>query len=211
MLVVWCKEGRPRLPSMAPDQRIAYISDVGAQGLKPLFIATSTVMAIALDLALISDRWLRHKGRLARNRNWYEKTLSVLSVLSAIGGSVGIISLTIMDTYRHPTLHDRFIAVFVVGYVLSAIFICSSYASLGFKIREYRLLRATIYIKAVFAGTEIALAIGIFYLSHLLSPPADFSQPLASAEARTTAPPPPSLSGPSPTSSPSTPCPSSST
>ena len=35
MLVVWTTSGRPHYPSMDPHQKIAYISDVGAQGLKP--------------------------------------------------------------------------------------------------------------------------------------------------------------------------------
>ena len=137
MLVVWTTSGRPHYPSMDPRQTIAYISDVGAQGLKPLFIAGSVVMAVFLDLSLVSERWLRHRGRLARNQTLVEKVLMTLSMLSALVGTVGVISLSILDTLRHSHLHDAFLIVFIVGYVLSAIFICAEYQRLG--IRKFSL------------------------------------------------------------------------
>lgn len=64
---------------MEPKQRIAYISDVGAQGLKPLFIAGCTVTTVFLDLSFAAERWLRHTGRLAGNLGMTEKILSGLS------------------------------------------------------------------------------------------------------------------------------------
>lgn len=65
MLIVWLAQGSPRYPSMYQTQRIAYISDVGASGLKPLFIAGSAVSTWSFALTFIAERWLRHKGRLA--------------------------------------------------------------------------------------------------------------------------------------------------
>ena len=79
MLITWESEGHPHYASMAANQRIAYISDVGAQGLKPLFITGSVVTTVFLDLSFASERWLRHTGRLARNLGNAEKTLSALS------------------------------------------------------------------------------------------------------------------------------------
>lgn len=48
MLITWLVEGRPIYPSMETGQTIAYISDLGAQGLKPLFIAGSAVSVVCL-------------------------------------------------------------------------------------------------------------------------------------------------------------------
>ncbi|OAF60240.1 hypothetical protein VC83_02969 [Pseudogymnoascus destructans] len=149
MLVVWTTSGRPHYPSMEPPQSIAYISDVGAQGLKPLFIAGSVVMTVFLDLSLVAERWLRHRGRLARNRTMTEKAFMFLSMLGAI-----------MDTLRHPHMHNRFLVVFIVGYVVSAIFICAEYQRLGIHFREHRVLRASFWIKLFFIIIEVALAIG---------------------------------------------------
>ncbi|KFX89860.1 hypothetical protein O988_08465 [Pseudogymnoascus sp. VKM F-3808] len=159
MLVVWTTSGRPHYPSMDPRQRIAYISDVGAQGLKPLFIAGSVVMTVFLDLSLVAERWLRHRGRLARNKTLTEKIFTTISMLGALAGTVGLICLSILDTLRHPHLHNRFLAVFIIGYVVSAIFICAEYQRLGINFREHRVLRASFWIKLAFIIIEVALAI----------------------------------------------------
>ena len=79
MLIVWELQGHHHYASMSPGQRIAYISDIGAQGLKPLFIAGCCVTTVFLDLSFASERWLRHTGRLARNLGVAEKVLSALS------------------------------------------------------------------------------------------------------------------------------------
>ena len=79
MLIAWEVEGHPHYASMDADQHIAYISDIGAQGLKPLFIAGCVVTTIFLDLSFASERWLRHTGRLAKNLGQAEKVLSGLS------------------------------------------------------------------------------------------------------------------------------------
>merc|ERR1712072_1124622 len=51
------------------------------------------------------------------------------------------------------------LAVFIAGYIISAIFICAEYQRLGIFYREYRILRASFWIKLTFIIVEIALAI----------------------------------------------------
>ncbi|KAI9046542.1 hypothetical protein LZ554_009288 [Drepanopeziza brunnea f. sp. 'monogermtubi'] len=159
LLIHWISTGRPHYPSMNAGQHIAYISDVGAQSLKPLFIAGSSVTTIFLDASFLSERWLRHRGRLARNQTTMEKVLSWLSMVFALIGTAGLILLSIFDTLRHPTLHDVFLLLFIAGYVVSAIFICWEYQRLGIKYREHAILRASFWIKLAFIGIEVALAI----------------------------------------------------
>ena len=118
-------------PSMNEGQKIAYISDVGAQELKPLFIAGSAVVTVTLDLAFVAERWLRHRGRLVRNSSIGERTLVALTIVFAIIGTCGLILLSIFDTWRHPRLHDIFLLLFIAGYLLSAVFICWEYQRLG--------------------------------------------------------------------------------
>lgn len=50
--------------------------------------------------------------------------------------------------------------IFSVGYIISAIFACAEYQRLGIHFRQYRILRASFWIKLFFILTEIALAIG---------------------------------------------------
>jgi hypothetical protein len=116
---------------MDAPQSIAFISDVGAQTLKPLFIAGSCVTTIFLDASLVSERCLRHSGRLVANLSTTEKVLSGLILGFALIGTAGLILLSIYDTWRHPNLHDLFLLIFIAGYVLSAVFICWEYHRLG--------------------------------------------------------------------------------
>lgn len=143
MLVVWNVEGKPHYASMENSQTIAYISDVGAQGLKPLFITGSVITTIFLDISFLSERWLRHRGRLVRNQTVTEKVLSGLSMLFAVIGTVGLILLSIFDTFRHPQLHDIFLVLFIGGYLLSAICICWEYQRLGIRELECPFCDAT--------------------------------------------------------------------
>lgn len=144
---------------MSASQHIAYISDIGAFGLKPLFITGSVITVVFLDLAFISERWLRHTGRLARNTHASQKILSVFSIIFAIAGSAGLILLSIFDTYHHPRLHDGFLLLFIAGYVISAIFICAEYQRLGIHYRNHRILRISFWCKLIFILIEVALAI----------------------------------------------------
>ncbi|OLN84472.1 Protein sfk1 [Colletotrichum chlorophyti] len=146
-------------PSMTKPQTIAYISDVGAYNLKPLFITGCVLTAVFLDLSFFADRWLRHKGRLAPNVSMGEKVLFGLTIVFAIVGTVGLICLSIFDTYNHNSAHLIFLLLFIAGYLLSAIFICWEYQRLGQKYPEQRILAASFWIKLVFIIVELGLAV----------------------------------------------------
>jgi hypothetical protein len=136
-----------------------HLTDIGAQGLKPLFIAMSTVTVVSFDIAFILERYLRHTGKLARNTSIWQKIYSTLSIIFAIAGAAGLILLSIFDTLRHSRLHDIFLVVFIGGYILSAIFICWEYQRLGIHFRQDSILRYSFWVKLAFILLELALAI----------------------------------------------------
>jgi hypothetical protein len=180
MLVYYSAIGRPHYPSMDPDMTIPHISDVGAFTLKPLFITGSVITTVFLDLAFLSERWLRHNGRLARNTTRLEKILSNVSIAFAVIGTVGLVCLSIFDSYRYGNLHNIFLAMFIGGYIISAIFLCWAYQRLGIRelspqsarfvwqaangrqtgYREHRILRISFWVKLVFIIIEDCCAIG---------------------------------------------------
>ncbi|KAL2162699.1 hypothetical protein VTH06DRAFT_6535 [Thermothelomyces fergusii] len=160
LLLYWIvHEHRVRYPSMEAGQTIAYISDVGASDLKPLFVVGCVLTAVLLDISFAADRWLRHRGRLAPNTRTREKVLSSLAIVFAVVGTAGLILLSIFDTVNHRSLHNVFLYLFVVGYVLSAIFISWEYWDLGRTHRSARVLRLSFYIKLAFVTVEIVLAV----------------------------------------------------
>ncbi|GAB7349475.1 hypothetical protein MBLNU459_g0187t1 [Dothideomycetes sp. NU459] len=165
MLITWITEGSPHYASMSQGQHIAYISDIGAEGLKPLFIAGSTVTVVVFDFVFISERWLRHKGRLAHNTSLTQKVLSIFAIIFAIIGALGLIFLTIFDTVHYHHVHDAMLCVFIGGYVISAIFICAEYQRLGIHFREHRVLRLSFWLKLAFIFVEVALAIAFGVMS----------------------------------------------
>jgi hypothetical protein len=61
MIVTWKATGEPYYVSQ--NSNIPYISDIGADILKPLFVAGGSITAVAFFLSLVIERWLRHSGR----------------------------------------------------------------------------------------------------------------------------------------------------
>lgn len=117
MLGYWIHAGSPHYPWMADNQKIAYISDIGATHLlQPLFIAGSTTMVVVFDFAFISERWLRHKNRLTPNYSRREASLSIFAIFFAIVGALGLILLSIFDDRQYPRTHDILLVVFMSVY-----------------------------------------------------------------------------------------------
>lgn len=161
MLLWWAVDRhQQQLPSMVgSSQTIAYISDVGAFQLKPMFISMSVVVVVFLDIGIIAERWLRHTGRLAPNTSWTQKILSMFAILFALIGAAGLILLSIFDTYRHNKLHNIFLLLFIGGYIISAIFLCAEYQRLGIHYRHHRILAISFWMKLAFIIIEVVLAI----------------------------------------------------
>ena len=131
MIAYYNAIGGPHYPSMDADMTIPHISDVGAFTLKPLFITGCIITTILLDLAFISERYLRRNGRLVRNTSKKERILSNTSLGFALLGTAGLILLSIFDSYRYGTAHNIFLFSFMGGFVISAILLCWSYQSLS--------------------------------------------------------------------------------
>lgn len=160
MLLWWSVEKHsPHLAPMVEDQKIAYISDIGAHELQPLFIAMGSVTVVTFDMVFIAERWLRHRGTLAVNTSWFQKGLSIAATVCAIAGAAGLILLTCLNDLYHHTAHDTCLVIFIAGYILSAIFICWEYHRLGVHHRRHRILRVSFYIKLMFIIVEVALCI----------------------------------------------------
>lgn len=159
LFLYWLATCRPRYASMDPTQSIPYISDVGATSLKPFFIAGCTLTTVFHILSLISEIWLRYTGRLTRNTSLGQKVIVWLSLLFAINGSAGLILLSIFDTLRHERLHNIFLALFIVGFILSAVLVSWEYQRLGMHFREQRILRCSFWIKLGFILISLGLVI----------------------------------------------------
>lgn len=146
---------------MSSRQHIAYISDVGAETLKPLFIAGGAVTIVCFDAVFILENWLRSRERLAAHTTRSTKIFSILACIFSVIGGAGLILLTIFDVKRYKHVHDSMLGVFIIGYVITAIFVCAEYQRLGIHQRQYRLLRFSFWLKLFWIFLFVALAIGM--------------------------------------------------
>lgn len=133
MLITWLAQGRPKYVTM--DGMVTYISDVGADILKPLFVVGCCITGVGFIITLVVERWLRHEGRygpgissllgalcehlleyrLPPDMRVREKVFSVLAILSSVVAGAGLILLSIFDTKHYTTLHRLFLLVFMLG------------------------------------------------------------------------------------------------
>jgi hypothetical protein len=157
MLITWLAQGRPKYVSQ--DGKIAYISDVGADILKPLFVTGCVITGISFFLSLVIERWLRHSGRLIPNMRRRERVFSSLAILGSFLGGCGLILLSIFDTKRFTSLHRVFLLVFIVGVGLSAIFTVIEYRWISKDFVELRKLKIAYIVKGIIASILILLAI----------------------------------------------------
>ncbi|KAI0707417.1 Frag1/DRAM/Sfk1 family-domain-containing protein [Earliella scabrosa] len=162
MLITWLASGRPQYVSQ--DGSIAYISDVGADFLKPLFVAGCAITAVSFFLSLSIERWLRHEGRLVANMRRRERVLSSLAIVGSFMGGSGLVLLSIFDTKRYTNLHRIFLLVFIVGVGLSAIFTVIEYRWISRSFVEIRKLKAAYAVKGSIAGILIILAVAFAVL-----------------------------------------------
>jgi hypothetical protein len=157
MLVTWLAQGRRHYVSM--EGSIAYISDIGADFLKPLFVAGCSITAVCFFLSLCIERWLRHSGRLIPGMRRRERVFSILAILSSFIGGCGLILLSVLDTKRHPSLHRLFLLIFMIGVVLSAIFTVVEYRWISKDFNGFKELQTAYRAKSMIAGILIILAI----------------------------------------------------
>jgi len=114
MLLFWTvHEGSPHITPMASNQHIAYISDIGAHQMQPLFIAGGTVTVVTFTSVFVAERWLRHRGRLAENTSLFQKLLSAAATIFAVIGMVGLIILTCLNDVKHHVAHDTCLVIFM--------------------------------------------------------------------------------------------------
>ncbi|KAJ6630968.1 Frag1/DRAM/Sfk1 family-domain-containing protein [Mycena sp. CBHHK59/15] len=152
MLITW-------LAQASQNQSIAYISDVGADILKPLFVTGCSITAVTFFLSLAIERYLRHSGRLIPIMRRREKVFSALAVLGSVLGGAGLILLSVFDTKRHPRIHRVFLLLFMIGVALSAFFTVLEYRWISKDFQYLRQLRTAYVAKGVIASILVVLGV----------------------------------------------------
>ena len=114
MITSWVSRGSKHFPEMEANQQLAYISNVGACGWgRPIFMGGSTATIGTFAVALIVERWLRHRGRLLHTSSRLMTFLSAMTAFCMVAGSCSLIFLTIFNVRDRPGVHYPLVSVFM--------------------------------------------------------------------------------------------------
>lgn len=133
LLIYWLAEGSPRYPGQVnPD--VAFISDIGAFRLQPLFIAGGIVASLTLTGTIISVHLAQRERRRSTRRpgdeqSRYEKWVSILACVFDVAACPCRICITFFDNYGHPGLHRTFLFLALAGTALGCI--CTAFVVWG--------------------------------------------------------------------------------
>ncbi|KAE9372460.1 hypothetical protein N431DRAFT_483247 [Stipitochalara longipes BDJ] len=159
MLIHWCVIGKPFYVSEDQHQTIAFISDIGASNIKPLFIAGCCTTTVFLDLSLLAERWIFFQYERREKQSRGDRISGFLSVACAAIGSLGLILLSILDVVHHRTAHESLLILALAGYIISAAFLCWERRQLRRDFHKHYLRSIAFYIKIVFVALEALLII----------------------------------------------------
>ena len=118
LLTCWLAEGRPRYPSQS-NPYVAYISNIGAFHLKPLFIVGAILTSLTLVGTILTVHLAFHEQQSHRRR--YTRTFSILACIFAIASCPCQICLPIFDDYRNPQTHHVLLPLVLLGTALTAL------------------------------------------------------------------------------------------
>ncbi|KAH0605120.1 uncharacterized protein H6S33_005102 [Morchella sextelata] len=147
--------GSPVYKSMDGGQTIAYISDIGASMLKPLFVIGCTITSITFFSSLYA---------IHRNQRRLETAVDIAAIGAGGLGAVSLILLSIFDTASFPRFHNGFLCLFMLGVIFSAVFTTLSYRVLGTAFIERAVLKTSYQIKQWIVIIEVPLTIAMAVL-----------------------------------------------
>ncbi|KAL8792385.1 MAG: hypothetical protein Q9195_004998 [Heterodermia aff. obscurata] len=173
LLICWLAEGRPRYPSQS-NPYVAYISNIGAFRLKPLFIAGAILTSTTLVATIITVHLAFHQHRnrqpdlFSERRWWYTRIFSIMACIFALASCPVQICLPIFDNHRRPQTHQILLSLSLLGTGLTAFCTTTTFwaemwppPSKEENPHEIRRRRSIIVSNALFI-TEVVLAVLFF-------------------------------------------------
>ena len=126
LLICWLAEGRPRYPAQS-NPYVAYISNIGAFRLKPLFIIGAILSSLTLVGTVITVHLTFHQHRnhqrelFSEHRLRYTRVFSILACILSLASCPCQICLPIFDNYREPQAHHALLFLALAGTGLTAL------------------------------------------------------------------------------------------
>lgn len=171
---------RSHYDSFQPGQTVAYVSDAGANQMKPLFIVGAIVTSVTFDIFLI----LRSQVAFREYKRG-QKILSTAAVIFSFAGTLGFCAISIFDVRSYRPVHEAFLSFFLVAYIIMAALLWAelfwgnvisilravirTYAFYStdcwIKQRSYALVR--VHLTLILAEASIGFAFMFFQMKHM--------------------------------------------
>lgn len=118
-------------PTMHAGQTVPYLSDIGANQMKPLFISGFSLSAIFFSLGLTVDRWAIALSLPRSSISKWQRMRSILMVVFVWLGSAFLVMMTALDSGSTRSIHIIFLFVFFFKYAGLAVTFCWELRSHG--------------------------------------------------------------------------------
>jgi hypothetical protein len=142
LLTTWLAKGRPRYP-LQSNPYVAFVSDIGAFTLKPLFCLGGILTSFFFVLTIFSVHYARYSPKLypLQYPNKNKKAISLLAVTSSVASGTALVFLSILDTYRYHERHSVLLKICFGGLGISALGTCWVYMDQMMRGSSFKRLR----------------------------------------------------------------------
>lgn len=129
LLVRWLADGRPVYPGQS-NPYVAFISDIAAFTLKPVFVTGCCITALAYFGTIWSTNHIRYaqNGYALTNDIPWRRSVSSIAVIVSFEAAISLILLSIFDTMRAHERHRILLFCTFGGLSLSAVLTAITWA-----------------------------------------------------------------------------------
>ncbi|KAF2639979.1 hypothetical protein P280DRAFT_24384 [Massarina eburnea CBS 473.64] len=167
MLLTWIGRGCPRYPGQQ-NPYIAFVSDIAAFQLKPLFLVGSVTTSLCYIATVVAVHFSRYDGAMygIRDVAWKART-SVAAMLSGVVAGLGLTLVAVLDTFRFHRAHAVLLLVCLVGLALSMVLTTVVYWDQAWSPSPFRRLRCHCVAGTVIVFVDFALGLAFYTLMQL--------------------------------------------
>lgn len=159
MLALWGSGQIDYLALKNDKRQLVYVSTVGSEGLKPLFVCGSFMMGTVAMISTIAERMLAHRGRLVKEKQMWEQYSSWVTISTGFLGYINLFLVAIFDSRDYFKLHVIALAMFLGFLGISSFTIVTEFFFLDPEYIFYRRLQISCFVRLVWSVLEVGLIV----------------------------------------------------
>jgi len=162
LLLVWIARGLPTYPDQS-NPYVAFISDIGAFQMKPLFLVGGLITAISFFGTVASVHFARYDSAMYAIVDYkHNKILSVTATLFGMVSAMSLVLLVTLDTYRHHEAHVVTLQLVFFSLAASAACTIAVYSDQLTRDSPFPKLRRHVWICCGIVLLEVLLSVPFF-------------------------------------------------